>query len=130
MNDNEQSIGTLRKISDIETDRNYSELHKIKSFNYDLLTAIQALQEKSEREEGCEYTCTDDDNNEWECSNCNDSIVLYDDNPFVNGFVFCSNCGLPIKSLDYTKYDFETDKYINYILTVDDYISGKPAAEI
>ena len=91
---------------------------------------VTALKEKAEREKGCEYTCTDDDNNEWECSNCNDSIVLYDDNPFVNGFVFCSNCGLPIKSLDYTKYDFETDKYINYILTVDDYISGKPAAEI
>ncbi|HBF65238.1 MAG TPA: hypothetical protein DDW34_05190 [Clostridium sp.] len=50
MSDIEKAIETLRKISDIETSKRYRELHEIKNFNYDLLTAIEALQEKLERE--------------------------------------------------------------------------------
>lgn len=50
MNEIEKAIETLRKISDVETSKRYRELHEIKCFNYDLLTAIHALQEKLERE--------------------------------------------------------------------------------
>ncbi len=50
MSEIEKAIETLRKVSDIETSKRYRELHEIKSFNYDLLTAIEALQEKAERE--------------------------------------------------------------------------------
>ncbi|WP_313528759.1 hypothetical protein [Anaerotignum sp.] len=50
MSEIEKAIETLRKISDIETSKRYRELHEIKSFNYDLLTAIEALQEKLEQE--------------------------------------------------------------------------------
>lgn len=50
MSEIEKAIETLRKISDIETSKRYRELHEIKSFNYDLMTAIEALQEKLEQE--------------------------------------------------------------------------------
>ena len=49
MSEIEKAIETLKQVSDLDT-----KLH-LNISNYDLLTAIEALREKQEREKGCEW---------------------------------------------------------------------------
>lgn len=49
MNEIERAIKTIEHISDLDTK------HHLNISNYDLLTAIEALREKAEREKGCEW---------------------------------------------------------------------------
>ena len=51
MTELEKAIETIKRISDIDT------RYHLGISNYDLLTAIEALREKAEREQGCEWCC-------------------------------------------------------------------------
>ncbi len=49
MTDAEQAIGTLKRISNLDTSQH------LNIRQYDLFTAIEALQGEAEREKGCEF---------------------------------------------------------------------------
>ena len=51
MNEIEKAIETIKRISDLDTK------YHLGISNYDLLTAIEALREKVDREKGCEWCC-------------------------------------------------------------------------
>lgn len=56
-------------------------------------TALTALREKAAREMGCEWFCTDDDANLWECSECGAEWILEAGTPTDNDMHFCPACG-------------------------------------
>lgn len=84
MNELEKAIETIKRISDIDT------RYHLGISNYDLLTAIEALREKAEREQGCEYCEWHNDPISrlvWECGLDHFDFELN----------FCPNCGRKLK---------------------------------
>ena len=75
MTEIEKSIETIREVSDLDV-----KFH-LNIKQYDLLTAIEALQEKAEREKGCEHCKT------GEYRDLKGSCYS------VDVFPFCPNCG-------------------------------------
>lgn len=52
-----------------------------------------AIREKADRENGCIWTCTDDEENLWESSECGAAWTLNSGTPHDNNMHFCPTCG-------------------------------------